>query len=529
MTQAEPTGGSTTPRAWQTRVEVVLCEEALGPEPNPDAGWLRDLVEAACGRRVSVEVVPGICRHPRLLTSLASRPQPSHLVIGVCRTSAAEPEYSLWAGRIGLDPFAVELVTLELGASASPDDPRSRQAARLIAAAAAKTLALRPDGRRRTAVAAGRVGRRALLSALALTDRPVAAPLPDVCAGTRRCGLCVGVCRAGAISTGDDLPSVDPVRCTGCGDCVTVCPVAAMSLPGASIAQYEAQLGVLLAGGGRDILLACNAAALPEGIGRIGPESGRAWSLVRVPCISMVTPGWVLQIVASGGTVALLPCGGDCIGVWGDPERGRAAYCRLALEVCGEREAARRVRILTGCADETLEGLAAPEPEGASDPGHVVLSEPTSTAIALLRIAASRDANQLARITHPESPLGLLRVHRDLCTVCGACATVCPTSALKFDQDQDCARLSYDAARCLPCGRCVSSCPEGALDVRSETALDALAFGEVEVARSALSRCRRCGSPLVPLATAARVRDLLGSPSRDGDLCPTCAISLRVG
>ena len=49
---------------------------------------------------------------------------------------------------------------------------------------------------------------------------------PDRCVG---CGICQGVCPAGAISV-ENVALVDSGRCTGCGLCVEECPMGALSV-----------------------------------------------------------------------------------------------------------------------------------------------------------------------------------------------------------------------------------------------------------------------------------------------------------
>ena len=48
---------------------------------------------------------------------------------------------------------------------------------------------------------------------------------PDRCAG---CGICQGVCPAGAISV-EEIALVDSERCTGCRLCLDQCPMGALS------------------------------------------------------------------------------------------------------------------------------------------------------------------------------------------------------------------------------------------------------------------------------------------------------------
>lgn len=49
----------------------------------------------------------------------------------------------------------------------------------------------------------------------------------DQCTG---CGMCVSMCPMGAITMRDDRAFVDPGACTGCGICEDECPVGAVSI-----------------------------------------------------------------------------------------------------------------------------------------------------------------------------------------------------------------------------------------------------------------------------------------------------------
>jgi ferredoxin len=50
----------------------------------------------------------------------------------------------------------------------------------------------------------------------------------------------------------------------------------------------------------------------------------------------------------------------------------------------------------------------------------------------------------------------------EACVHCGACTAVCPSDALKMNQETWC--LEFDKEKCLVCGLCAKACP---LDVMS--------------------------------------------------------------
>ena len=69
------------------------------------------------------------------------------------------------------------------------------------------------------------------------TPAPQRAVVGEACLALRRidCRVCGEACDRGAIRFvprlgGAPTPSVDPVRCNGCGDCLGVCPGAALRL-----------------------------------------------------------------------------------------------------------------------------------------------------------------------------------------------------------------------------------------------------------------------------------------------------------
>jgi len=53
--------------------------------------------------------------------------------------------------------------------------------------------------------------------------------------------------------------------------------------------------------------------------------------------------------------------------------------------------------------------------------------------------------------------------NEERCTHCGACITICPTSA--FELDLPTRRVKFDNEKCLACGLCILACPPRAMEV----------------------------------------------------------------
>ena len=93
--------------------------------------------------------------------------------------------------------------------------------------------------------AASPISRRALLSGGAGEPTAHVAPIADGCLARRGvvCQSCRDVCAEGAIRFRPApgrmaAPEVSAADCTGCGECLAVCPVAAIGLGPATAPRY---------------------------------------------------------------------------------------------------------------------------------------------------------------------------------------------------------------------------------------------------------------------------------------------------
>jgi len=359
--------------------------------------------------------------------------------------------------RAGAEPFGIEPVAL--------DGRGPEEAQHLLDAARAKLDALAPDERGRPRLNGGALSRRALFTpGGAVTYAPVAVVDERACAGTAYCGLCVERCPERAIARTSPAPTVDPGACSACGLCVPACPSGALRLAGSATAQSEAQLSALV-GKVEGVVLACRD-------GHASAPSG--WALVELPTLALVTAGWALQLRAHGLAVRAVPC---------DDERCAAVAGALAL--------ADRVPA-----------------ESAQEP--LCLTEPRATA-AIAGRAGGTDV-----IESDASPLGVVSFDATGCTLCGACATACPTAALCLEEDSEETALRLRPGTCVACGRCTAACPERVLGVRRGIDLGGLRRESLELAWAPAETCDSCGATLPPRPMRRR----LGLPD---DVCAPCA------
>jgi ferredoxin len=423
--------------------------------------------------------------------------------------------------KAGLDPLGIEVVNLgAYTGHVRPREAATEHAVLVLSAAVAKARAfsgslpsnLKPS-------LPGRMSRRSLLSLPILDYLPVPSVDTARCWADNGCQECVRACPHRALASVDGQIMLTKSRCTGCGICVSTCPNEAINLPGVSPVQLNAQITTLLSAAAvssepRGILFLCSNSerTLEELAQRRTVSTSPNWLPVRTPCVEMLPPSWLLAPLSLGAAaVAVLSCGDGCRSGHFRAVEERVAYSREMLRLLGQP--AGLVTILPSDEGELIDALQHFPSSSPALESQAPANPFTFQARASVFLQSSRSdvAAPTWELEHPQSPFGVVEA-TDSCTLCGGCATVCPTRALVLDEAAEGSSLLFDSARCVACGDCVSACPEpGALRMRRTTDLRRLANGNEVLRHDPYQRCESCGKPIASEAMSRRIADILGA------------------
>ena len=117
---------------------------------------------------------------------------------------------------------------------------------------------------------------------------------------------------------------------------------------------------------------------------------------------------------------------------------------------------------------------------------NILMIGPTGTGKTLL-------AQTLAKLLNV--PFAMAEVNEGACTLCRACATVCPTHAFMFSGQEN--ALYFKHIDCVACGLCVQSCPENAINLRRELYLEKDALEYQQMVADEMIHCARCEKPYI--------------------------------
>ena len=293
---------------------------------------------------------------------------------------------------------------------------------------------------------------------------------PAICAhgasGISGCTRCLDACPTGAIRSIGERVEVDPYLCQGAGVCASACPTGAITYayppPDGQLAALRAALAAYReAGGGSPALLFHDAESGAEQWARIAagaPESVVPWEVEEIGSVGM--DAW-LGCIAWGARVVLFV-----------PDRVPESVRReLAAQIGVTRALLESMGYAPGLLElvadaPALRAVLRPGPERASATDRPATFAPCGEKRTDIRLALDH-LHEHARLRPaiadlpPDAPFGTVAADRDACTLCMACVSVCPASALQAGGDEP--RLSFIEMNCVQCGLCERACPESCI------------------------------------------------------------------
>jgi ferredoxin len=350
-------------------------------------------------------------------------------------------------------------------------------------------------------------------------EKPVfISQVPDLCAhhlsGFTGCTRCIDCCPSGAVRSKDHGVEIDHFMCQGCGLCAAVCPTGALK-------NKDIQIGELLNVVRQQLQSFEPADSVNASVVFHEPETSPRLLMQ----ISSQWPGPVIrQSVRDIGAVGmdiwlvLLALGADRIILVSTPQTTQgmrqtimkqAGYASTILHGMGYPS--NRVILTDGAfrATKTEFEFDKSEHPESSRSGRAAAAVPVQDKREMMRFAVGHLYDQSPRsrseVPLPEdAPFGAIRVDRDACTFCMACAQACPVSAIEGGTDQP--QINFIEARCIQCGLCRRVCPEMAVALFPRMVYERkLSESKNILNMEDAFNCISCGKPFAPARLIERM------------------------
>ncbi len=337
---------------------------------------------------------------------------------------------------------------------------------------------------------------------------------PDICAhgssGLIGCRRCLDACPTLAISSLGDSIEVNPYLCQGAGVCATACPTGAITYAYPSTSDLLDGLRAMLkayreAGGQHACILFHDrekSQALLERIAARLPEQVIPVELEEAGSVGLDT--WLATLAYGASQVVVLSQGATPSVL--DELGAQHAYATAILEGMGYP--AEQLQLIDTEDDDAvlerlgkLAELSQPPPAGFAGldekrttirlaVDHLHAHAPAPTAVAALPLGA---------------PFGEIQVDRSGCTLCMACASICPHAALSDGGELP--QLLFDEWNCVQCGLCETACPEDVITRAPRFLYDQ----EMRRATRTLNEeepfcCVSCGKPFATKSMITKMR-----------------------
>lgn len=293
----------------------------------------------------------------------------------------------------------------------------------------------------------------------------------DTCAhgssGLPGCTNCIDACPTEAIISIGETISVQPQLCQGGGTCATVCPTGAITYnypaPGFLIDQTRRMLKTYREAGGENAILLLHANDTEV------VTDALADNILPFPLEELASVGaefWAVTLSFGASQVLLLDDENTPV-LSRKHLRHQLSILNTQLAGLGYPDDA--VRLIPPLTDSSnyheafeIGGSAMPYFPPATQSG--MNDKRQQWLLAMDHFYKYAPEPQDSIPLPAGAPFGTLNVDKDACTLCMACATVCPAKALSGGTDSPV--LKFHAANCVQCGLCDTACPEDAIQLQ---------------------------------------------------------------
>ena len=350
--------------------------------------------------------------------------------------------------------------------------------------------------------------------------------------GLRGCTQCLEVCRAGAIRSAGDLVALDTRLCQGCAGCTLACPTGALSFSRPSPATLRASLRRLVdVARSEGYPASVIVAHVPADLAAIEAAnlSARARTLQIDALPAFGEELWLEALASGAGGVVMVRNASATIEEQTLLDR-KIAEARILLGGSGVsplRLALVSVEALAAAVDVMPQQIGGASGRAAT---HTTTgAKRTALLAALDALHAASDGAMTPLALAPGMPFGEVAVDRAKCTLCFACANLCPAEAF-VAEPEPVPKLRFVEARCVQCGLCEAGCPEHAITLHPRFMVDAAARGKARMLHEdELFCCIECGTAFISRRLLAssleRLKDhpVLGEGGVERlKMCPVC-------